>query len=251
MHSAPASAQSASAVASQGTFAPRGYALHSDLAQFCLPAASRDTNRKLAYVNSICMLFLAIGIAGLNPPRLEQRVPEPIQEFVPVEIAQPLEQPKTEPQPQEEQPDKQPDTPVEMPQVATVVAANPSQVTFAVPVQGPVVFAPARLAQAPPPAPPKPASRTVIKLTGAEGGSFPTLTKYPQAALEQRQQGTVTVIIAVKPDASVESVEVKTSSGYGTLDRAAIQHVKTRFKFLPISTEEMRYFEYDFVFHLQ
>ena len=69
--------------------------------------------------------------------------------------------------------------------------------------------------------------------------------------VEQRQQGTVTVIIAVKPDGSVESVEVKTSSGYGTLDRAAIQHVKTRYKFLPISTEEMRYFEKDFVFHLQ
>src|SRR5207237_1039782 len=97
-------------------------------------------------------------------------------------------------------------------------------------------------ATSPQPVPPKPASRTVVKLTGAEGGSFPILTKYPQAALEQRQQGTVTVIIAVKPDGSVESVEVKTSSGYGTLDRAAIQHVKTRYKFLPISTEEMRYF---------
>ena len=58
------------------------------------------------------MLFLAIGIAGLNPPRLEQRVPEPAQEFVPVDIEQPLEPPKTEPQPQEEQPDLQPDTPV-------------------------------------------------------------------------------------------------------------------------------------------
>src|SRR5437764_6284461 len=163
MNSVPISTHSAAA--SSGAANAPGYSLHSDIAQFCLPAANRDANRKLAYVNSICMLFLAIGIAGLNPPRLEQRVPEPAQEFVPIDIVQPLEPPKTEPQPQEEQPDPQPDTPVEMPQVAIVVAANPSQVTFAVPVQGPVVFAPARLAQAPPPAPPKPASRTVVKLT--------------------------------------------------------------------------------------
>jgi hypothetical protein len=30
----------------------------------CLPSASRDANLKLAWVNSICILFLLIGIAG-------------------------------------------------------------------------------------------------------------------------------------------------------------------------------------------
>ncbi len=251
MNSAPAATPSSSTLAGPGAFAPLGYSLHSDLAQFCLPAATRDANRKLAYVNSICLLFLAIGIAGVNPPKLEQRIPEPIQEFVPVDIVQPPEPPKTEPQHQQEEPEQRADTPVEMPQIATVVAADPTKVSFAVPVEGPVVYAPAKFAQAPPPAPPKPAARTVVRMTGAEGGTFPALTKYPPAALEQRQQGTVTLIIGVKQDGSVESVEVKSSSGYGTLDRAAVQHVKTRFKFLPISTEEMRYFEKDFVFQLQ
>ena len=142
MNSAPTSASSA--VASPGTFDAPGYALHSDLAQLCLPAAIRDSNRKLAYVNSICLLFLTIGIAGLNPPILEQRIPEPVQEFVPVEIVQQSEPPKTEPQPKQEEPDQQPDTSMEVPQVATVVATDPSQAKFAVPVQGPVVFAPAR-----------------------------------------------------------------------------------------------------------
>src|SRR5207249_9927500 len=115
MNSVPISTQSAAA--SSGAANAPGYSLHSDIAQFCLPAASRDANRKLAYVNSICLLFLAIGIAGLNPPKIAQRVPEPIQEFVPVEIAQPPEPPKVEPQ--QEQPEQQPDTPVEMPQIAT------------------------------------------------------------------------------------------------------------------------------------
>src|SRR5437773_8430263 len=109
MNSAPIAAPPPSAMRGPGQFNAPGYALHSDLAQFCLPAANRDANRKLAYVNSICLLFLAIGIAGINPPRLEQKVPEPIQQFVPVEIIQPPEPPKIEPQPQQEDPEPQPD----------------------------------------------------------------------------------------------------------------------------------------------
>src|SRR6266487_3016659 len=244
MNSAPISAPPSSAVGGPGQFDAPGYSLHSDLAQFCLPSANRDANRILAYVNSICSLFLGIGLAGINPPPLEQKIPEPVQQFVPVEIVQPPQPPKTEPQPQEQNPEPQPDTAVVMPQVATVVAADPTQVKFAVPVEGPVVFAPAKFAQAPPPAPPKPAARTVVKMTGAEGGTHPD-PSYPRAALEQRQQGTVTIVMTVKPDGSVESVEVKTSSGHVTLDRAAVQHVKTKYKFLPISTDEIRYFEKD------
>src|SRR5437870_5012036 len=184
MNSAPPSPSASSAMPSPGSLADRGYALHSDIAQFCLPAANRDANRKLAYVNSICLLFLIIGIAGLNPPKLEQKFPERTQEFVPVEIVQPPEPPKVEPQPQQEQPEQQPDTPVEMPQVATVVAADPSQVKFAVPVEGPVVFAPAKFAQAPPPAPPKPTGSKIMKFTGNDGGTYPP-ANYPAWAMRQ------------------------------------------------------------------
>src|SRR6266487_1167557 len=250
MNSAPISAPPSSVVHGPGQFNAPGYALHSDLAQFCLPAANRDANRILAYMNSICALFMAIGLAGINPPVLEQSVPEPVQQFVPVEIVQPPEPPKTEPPPQEQDPQPQPDTPVVMPQVATVVAADPTQARFAVPVEGPVVFAPAKFAQAPPPAPPKPAARTVVRLTGSEGGTHPD-PSYPRAALEQRQQGTVTVVMTVNPDGSVESIEIKKSSGYVTLDRHVTQWVKTRFKFLPVENSELRYFEKDFVFQLQ
>lgn len=250
MNPAPIATPPSPVVRGPGQFNAPGYALHSDLAQYCLPAANRDVHRKLAYVNSICSLFLLIGLAGVNPPILEQRVPEPVQQFVPLEIVQPPEPPKTEPQPQEENPEPQPDTQVVMPQIATVVAADPTQVKFAVPVEGPVVFAPAKFAQAPPPAPPKPAGRTVVKMTGSEGGTYPA-PSYPRAALEQRQEGTVTLLIGVNPDGSVESVEVKTSSGRVTLDRAAVQHVKTKYKFLPISTDEIRYFEKDIQYQLQ
>src|SRR5438067_11709029 len=138
MSSASMTTPSASAVVSPGTLEAPRYALHSDLAQFCLPAANRDANRILAYVDSICSLFLGIGLAAINPPVLEQKVPEPVQQFMPVEIVQPPEPPKTDPQPQEQDPEPQPDTPVVTRQVATVVAADPTQVKFAVPVEGPV-----------------------------------------------------------------------------------------------------------------
>src|SRR5438046_9912616 len=119
MNSAPtttaATAQSSAAMDAPGAFNAHGYALRSDIAQFCLPASNRDANRKLAYVNSICLLFLAVGIAGLSPPKLEQKIPEPAQEFMPAEIVQPPEPPKVEPQPELEQLAQQPDTPVQMP----------------------------------------------------------------------------------------------------------------------------------------
>jgi len=69
MNSAPISAQSTSTPGAPGAFDAQGYALQSDLAQFCLPAVNRDGNRKLAYVNSICFVFLAVGVAGLDPPK--------------------------------------------------------------------------------------------------------------------------------------------------------------------------------------
>ena len=40
------------------------YELKDELARLCLPSASRDVSLKLAWVNSVCLLFLLIGFAG-------------------------------------------------------------------------------------------------------------------------------------------------------------------------------------------
>ena len=40
------------------------YELKDELARLCLPAANRDANQKLAWVNSVCILFLIVGIFG-------------------------------------------------------------------------------------------------------------------------------------------------------------------------------------------
>lgn len=124
-------ANTSTTVEQAGLADARRYALKSDLAQFCLPAAARDANRKLAYVNSICLFFLIVGIVGMrNPVEFKKELP-PLLEFMPVEIYVPPVQQQTLPEPKPDEPPP-PDTVVEMPQIATVVAAEPSQVKFAV-----------------------------------------------------------------------------------------------------------------------
>src|SRR6266567_3928833 len=119
------------------------YTLSSDLARLSLPAEYKDQYRTLAWVNSICFLFLVIGIIGLKAPRVFVRqISEPV-ETVPVVFTPPEEQPKQEIKPEPDEP--QLDTPTEAPQVVTIVAAVDSpSVAFAVPIQGAVAVAPAR-----------------------------------------------------------------------------------------------------------
>jgi len=207
--------------------------LRSDIAQFCLPGATKDASQKLAYVNSICIFTLAIGFIGIKAPQLVNREPAPPTEIMPVEIVQiqPQTPPEPQPIPENEPP---PDTPVDMPQIATVVAADPSQVKFAIPVEGPVVFAPARFAEAPPANPPKATPPGPTKFDpNAERGSFPKMTAYPRLAHQQQIQGIVTLDVIVDTNGIPTSVEVFESSGSQLLDRPAIQWIKTKYRWEP------------------
>src|SRR5882724_8394551 len=76
------------------------YSLTSDLARLSLPAEYRDQYRTLAWINSICFLFLVIGIVGLKAPRVVVRPISEVTEVVPVVFTPPEDQPKPEPQPQ-------------------------------------------------------------------------------------------------------------------------------------------------------
>src|SRR5690349_13402800 len=103
----------------------RKYTLSSDLAKLCLPDVSRDTNRRLTWVNSICFLFLAVGVLGLKAPRVIEKPRREVQDIVPVVFLPPEEPPKVEPSPVPDQPEQTSDA-IDTPQVVTVVAANPS-----------------------------------------------------------------------------------------------------------------------------
>lgn len=216
----------------------RNYELSSDLARLCLPSEYRDSNRVLAWVNSICFLFLLIGLVGLKAPKVVQRPLSEPQEIVPVVFTPPEEQPKVQPEVKQDEPEPQ-DKPLDTPQVAMVVAAaDPSQVAFAVPVEGAVAIAPARFATAPPPintAPPKP---TKFDPNASGEGAFPP-PAYPGIAIRNRYQGTPTIEILVDPSGAVTSAKVVKSSGYPVLDEAAMQVVKNRWRFNPGAARDL------------
>ena len=208
-----------------------GYQLSDELARLCLPAEFRDEYRTLAWVNSVCFLFLVIGLVGLKPPKVVVRPLAEVAEPIAVELPPPQEQPQVQ---TEVQPDDTPqDTSVDAPQVAVVVAAaDPSQVAFAVPVVGAVGVKEARFATPPPAvttAAPKP-----IKFdpNASVGGIYPP-PDYPGFALRNRYQGTVTVELKVEASGNVTSAGVQRSSGYPVLDEAARSVVKNRWRFPP------------------
>src|ERR1041385_2859573 len=228
-----------------GQASGRAYQLSDDLARLCLPAEYRDQYRTLAWVNSICFLFLVIGLIGLKPQQIIVRPLSEIQEPIAVELPAPQEQPPVQADvPPDETP---PDAPVEAPQVATIVAAaDPAQVTFAVPVVGAVAVKEARFATPPPPANISAPKLTRFDPNAAGGGTFPD-PQYPGMAQRNKYQGTVTLVFTVDESGAIKSVEVHKSSGYPMLDYAALEVVKTRWRFPP---GPPRYFIKDFVFRL-
>jgi protein TonB len=56
---------------------------------------------------------------------------------------------------------------------------------------------------------------------------------YPAVARRRAEQGTVTVSVLVGADGSVERAEVADSSGFDTLDAAALETVRSRWRFVP------------------
>jgi protein TonB len=209
----------------------QGYALSDDLARLCLPSQFKDSYRRLAWVDSICLLFLIIGLIGLKAPPVVERPVVPPTENVPVVFTPPEEQPKPEVAKPDEPPP--PDTPLEAPQVAIVVAAaDPSQVAFAVPVEGAVAVAPARFATPPPPVGQMP--RAAIKFDpNAGGGGITPPPNYPGYAQRNRYQGTVRIDFIVDASGAIISARVTKSSGYPILDEAALEVVKSRWHFPP------------------
>src|SRR5580704_12457002 len=97
------------------------YNLKSELARVCLPAthAQAHAQRRLAWINSVCLLFLVIGLAGLRTtppaPIAVKAIDEPI-----AVILEPLPPP---PSTEEPKPDDQ--TPEDASQAQRVVVVTP------------------------------------------------------------------------------------------------------------------------------
>jgi len=70
---------------------------------------------------------------------------------------------------------------------------------------------------------------------------------YPAEALRKHLEGTVTLQIVVRSNGAVEDVRVKKSSGYEALDNAALDVVKTKWRF---PEGEKRYLLWDCTYRL-
>lgn len=232
-----------------GPAAPaRGYALRSELVRLSLPAEQQDANRLLAWANSICLLFLLVGMFGSLRLPVTTRALRSVEPPVPVVFTAPEEAPPPAPAEPEVVPRPEETEPVEAPPVVTAAAvvaavANPLSVEFPVPVQAAVAVAIPALAAPPPPvpaaspapsrpAPSGPPAPVSFNPAAADVGTYPKPT-YPRAALRARSQGTVTLGILVDALGNVTSVQVAATSGDALLDDAALQVVRNRWRFPP------------------
>jgi protein TonB len=190
------------------------YELKDELARYCLPAANRDSNLKLAWVNSICILFLFIGILGARRGVIAVKPVPPIREEVPV-VVQPAVLPPQAIAQKTEQAEQ-----INQPRVL-VALPNAPNINFGIPTAGTLVV-PATLASPPPQV--APVRIGSLFNTGA-GGERPE-PPYPPIALQTGEQGTVVLLLTGDDAGNVISVDVKESSGFPVLDHATVDYVK-------------------------
>ena len=204
-----------------------GYQLQGELARLSLPGAGRDPGRKLAWTNSICALFLLIGLVGSRPAANFVEPPPQVEETVPT-IIEPLKPPA--PEVQKVQPSAS--SQESAPPVVAVTIDTPA-INFAVPTIGNLVV-PAALAQAP-------AAKIVLaqpvtfRVTSTGKNGERPYPPYPSIALSAGEQGSVTVSILVDEFGVATQVSLKESSGYPILDRGTLEFIKRRWHIMPLN----------------
>jgi periplasmic protein TonB len=207
------------------------YELRDELARYCLPQASRDPNRKLAWMNSICILFLIIGIFGTPSATIPVKEAPPVEEAIPA-ILESFPPPPVTTENQTENQNEQQKT--EAPQVVVVTPEAPN-INFSVPTIGNLV-APSALAQAPPlrpMQPPAPLKTLPMTLNNTGSGGARPAPPYPKIAQDQGEQGRVTLLMQADEAGNLLSVEVKQSSGFPVLDRSAMDFVRRHWTVSP------------------
>ncbi|HEY1661881.1 MAG TPA: TonB family protein [Verrucomicrobiae bacterium] len=216
------------------------YELKSDLARFSMTAARREPGQKLAWVNSICLLFLIIGVVGARQGIISIKPVPPIHQIIPVVLVPTILPPQSTVQktvpPQE---NNQPRVIITIP--------NAPDIRFSVPTIGTLV-APAVLASAPPLNPLETQSQIgSINNTGT-GGERP-YPPYPQSAIEHGIQGTVTLLLRGDAAGNVVSITIKESSGSPVLDQSTVAFIKNHWH-LPVDTGA-RLFQTTIAYQLQ
>jgi len=214
-----------------------GYRLKSDLARICLPVPHAHEERNLAWVNSICLMFLIIGLVGFRAAPPSPIPVKPLEEPAMVVLEAPPPPPPTT---EEIKPEDLPPEKVEAPPPLVQVTIASPTIRFAVPTPGGSLIVPEKLSVAPAgdgtqqPAPggEKPAQPTLLRNTGG-GGDRPAPTEYPKMAQDLGQQGTVVLLLTADEAGVIISAQVEQSSGSSILDRAAAEFVKRHWTVAP------------------
>jgi len=199
------------------------YELKNELARLCLPSASRDAGQKLAWANSVCLLFLLIGIAGARRGIIAIKPAPPLQEIIPV-VVQPVTL-QAQQQVEKTQPTESDDN---NPAPVAVVIPQTPNITFSVPTIGSLVV-PANLAAAPPLEPMRAKTQVGLVSSTGVGGERPA-PPYPKMAEQAGEQGTIILLLGGDEAGNVTSMEIKQSSGFPILDRATQDFVRNHWR---------------------
>jgi TonB family protein len=211
------------------------YELKDELARYCLPPANRDPNRKLAWVNSICILFLIIGVAGAKPGAISLKPPPPLPaEMVPVFIEPPP--PPASEQTQKEEPKE---VKPEAPNVVVAVPDSPA-VLFSAPTMANVLV-PSGVPTTPPLNPMRPveALRSRPATLIASGGSERPAPDYPVYFQDRGEHGSVTFDITVNQSGVITDIKIEHSTGFPDLDRHALDYVKKHWIIPPVDSNQL------------
>jgi len=142
--------------------------------------------------------------------------------------------PEEPPPPPEDMPDLPPPPTQPPPIVRTNIAPPPIQVQEAIapPIPRPPVITPPAPPRPPPPPPP---AAKVTKAQSARGNlqNLFSGSDYPQDALNNDEQGTVTVSLSIGTDGRVSGCNVTSSSGSRSLDNATCRVLRSRARFTP------------------
>jgi protein TonB len=214
------------------------YRLSSDLAQYCLPSANRDDTRRLAWANSVCLVFVIVAFLGVNQPVFVIRQAEPIPEPMPVVLLPPPAEPEQRSEEKTEEVEEEVEETAEIPVIAPVLVADAKDVTFALPIEGFTALAPnanqvppppAVIPKAPPPDQlPRPEFRN-IRFGSKEFRKQPP-PNYPDEFQRNRIGGTVEALITVSTNGIPSKVEIGKSSGSPALDRHVCDFIRKEWR---------------------
>jgi periplasmic protein TonB len=189
-----------------------------------------SSNRTAALV-VVALIHLALGYALVTglAYNVGKKMVEDLKTF---DVEEEPPPPEEEPPPPENEPQTPPPPQVAAPPplVRTPVVSSPVQAT-----PNPPPFVPTPIARPAPPAPPAPPPVRRVEPQSASGNLQGLIrdTDYPQRAIDNEEQGTVSVVLSIGTNGRVTNCSVAGSSGSQSLDQTTCRILTSRAKFTP------------------